>query len=133
LGAYQVWPAAPESIGVDGPLLSKDIINGIFILLTLREMLPEEDLRTASTIFNALGSVVRLRILKMLIETKKPLHIKAVARNLGMDYAAVYRHVHVLRTARLLEVFEVGRSRVLTPRKPDLISELMQRTKEVHA
>jgi DNA-binding transcriptional ArsR family regulator len=43
----------------------------------LREMLPEEDVRTASTIFNALGSVVRLRILKMLIETKKPLHIKA--------------------------------------------------------
>lgn len=94
-------------------------------------MLPEEDLRTASTIFNALGSVVRLRILKMLIETKKPLHIKAVARNLNMDYAAVYRHVHVLRTARLLEVYEVGRSRVLTPRKPDIISEFIQRAKEV--
>jgi DNA-binding transcriptional ArsR family regulator len=133
LGAYAVWSAAPESLGSARSLLSRDIINGIFILLSLREMLPEEDLRTASTIFNALGSVVRLRILKMLIETKKPLHIKAVARNLGMDYAAVYRHVHVLRTARLLEVFEVGRSRVLTPRKPDLISELVQRTREVHA
>ena len=132
MGAYQVWPAAPESIGI-AQSLSKDVINGIFILLRVREMLPEEDLRTASTIFNALGSVVRLRILKMLIETKKPLHIKAVARNLGMDYAAIYRHVHVLRTARLLEVFEVGRSRVLTPRKPDLISELVLRTKEVHA
>ncbi len=96
-------------------------------------MLPEEDLRAASTIFNALGSVVRLRILKMLIETKKPLHIKAVARNLNMDYAPVYRHVHVLRTARLLEVFEVGRSRVLSPRKPDLISEFVHRTKEVLA
>ena len=95
------------------------------------EMLPEEDLRAASATFNALGSVVRLRILKMLIETRKPLHIKAVARNLNMDYAAVYRHVHVLRTAGLLEVFEVGRSRVLTPRKPDLISELVHRTKEV--
>jgi len=94
-------------------------------------MFPEEDLRTASTIFNALGSVVRLRILKMLIETKKPLHIKAVARNLSMDYATVYRHVHVLRTARLLEVFEVGRSRVLTPRKPDLVSELLQKTKQI--
>jgi len=96
-------------------------------------MLPEEELRSASTVFNALGSVVRLRILKMLIETKKPLHIKAVARNLSLDYAAVYRHVHVLRTARLLEVYEVGRSRVLTPRKPDVISELIQRTKEVQA
>jgi ArsR family transcriptional regulator len=91
----------------------------------------EEDFRTASTIFNALGSVVRLRILKMLIETKKPLHIKAVARNLSMDYAAIYRHVHVLRTARLLEVYEVGRSRVLTPRKPELIEELIRTTKEI--
>ncbi len=94
-------------------------------------MIPEEDLRVASTIFNALGSVVRLRILRMLIDTKKPLHIKAVARNLNMDYAAVYRHVHVLRTARLLDVFEVGRSRVLTPRKPDLISALIHSTREV--
>ena len=94
-------------------------------------MIQEEDLRVASTIFSALGSIVRLRILRMLIDTKKPLHIKAVARNLNMDYAAVYRHVHVLRTARLLDVFEVGRSRVLTPRKPDLISELIQNTKEV--
>lgn len=101
--------------------------------MSMRDMLPEEDLRAASTIFNALGSVVRLRILKMLIETKKPLHIKAVARNLNMDYAAVYRHVHVLRTARLLEVFEVGRSRVLTPRKPELISDFLQRTREIEA
>ena len=131
MDAYKVRSAAFESIGSARFLLSKDIINGIFILLRLREMLPEEDLRTASTIFNALGSVVRLRILKMLIETKKPLHIKAVARNLDMDYAAIYRHVHVLRTARLLEVYEVGRSRVLTPGKPDLVQELIQRTKGI--
>jgi DNA-binding transcriptional ArsR family regulator len=130
LGAYEVWSAALESIEY-ARFFSKDIINGIFLLLRVREMLPEEDLRSASTIFNALGSVVRLRILKMLIETKKPLHIKAVARNLNMDYAAVYRHVHVLRTARLLEVYEVGRSRVLTPRKPDLFGELIRTTKEV--
>jgi ArsR family transcriptional regulator len=96
----------------------------------MREMHAEDDLRAASTIFNALGSVVRLKILKMVIETKKPLHIKAVARNLSMDYAAIYRHVHVLRTARLLEVFEVGRSRVISPRKPELITEMLQRTKE---
>ena len=96
-------------------------------------MLPEEDLRTTATIFNALGSVVRLRVLKMLIETKKPLHIKAVARNLNMGYAAVHRHVHVLRKARLLDVFEVGRSRVLRPRKPELISDLLQRTRETQA
>ncbi len=94
-------------------------------------MAPDEDLRTASVVFNALGSVVRLRIVKMLIETKKPLHIKAVARNLNMDYAAVYRHVHVLRTARILDVFEVGRSRVLTPRKPEAIIDLIEKTREL--
>jgi hypothetical protein len=48
-----------------------------------------------------------------------------------MDYAAVYRHVHVLRTARLLEVFEVGRSRVLAPRKPELIVVLLEKTREI--
>ncbi len=94
-------------------------------------MVPDENLRTASAVFNALGSVVRLRIVKMLIETKKPLHIKAVARNLNMDYAAVYRHVHVLRTARILDVFEVGRSRVLTPRKPEAIIDLIEKTREL--
>jgi DNA-binding transcriptional ArsR family regulator len=93
-------------------------------------MLPEEDLRAASAIFSALGSVVRLRILKMVIETKKPLHIRAVARNLATDYAAIYRHVQVLRSARLLEVFEVGRSRVISARKPQLIGELLERTRE---
>ena len=94
-------------------------------------MAPDDNLRTASAVFNALGSVVRLRIVKMLIETKKPLHIKAVARNLNMDYAAVYRHVHVLRTARILDVFEVGRSRVLTPRKPEAIIDLIEKTREL--
>jgi len=94
-------------------------------------MAPDENLRTASVVFNALGSVVRLRIVKMLIETKKPLHIKAVARNLNMDYAAVYRHVQVLRTARILDVFEVGRSRVLTPRKPEAIIDLIEKTREL--
>ena len=94
-------------------------------------MAPDDNLRTASVVFNALGSVVRLRIVKMLIETKKPLHIKAVARNLNMDYAAVYRHVHVLRTARILDVFEVGRSRVLTPRKPEAIIDLLEKTREL--
>jgi len=94
-------------------------------------MAPDDNLRTASVVFNALGSVVRLRIVKMLIETKKPLHIKAVARNLNMDYAAVYRHVHVLRTARILDVFEVGRSRVLTPRKPEAIIDLIEKTREL--
>lgn len=94
-------------------------------------MSPDENLRKASTVFSALGSVVRLRIVKMLIDTKKPLHIKAVARNLSMDYAAVYRHVHVLRMAKVLDVFEVGRSRVLAPRKSSTILDLIEKTREL--
>ena len=58
----------------------------------VKELLPEEDLRTASTIFNALGSVVRLRILKMLIETKKPLHIKAVGTAIERETTFTKQH-----------------------------------------
>ena len=50
----------------------------------------------------------------MLMDSKKPLHITAVASNLKMDYGGVYRHVEILRNAGLLQVYEVGRSRVLS-------------------
>jgi len=74
-----------------------------------------EELKPVSQTFSALGNIVRLRILLMLMDSKKPLHITAVASNLKMDYGGVYRHVEVLRNAGLLQVFEVGRSRVLSP------------------
>lgn len=67
------------------------------------------------SVFSALGNPIRLRIIFMISETKRPLHIKAVAQNLQMDYAAVYRHIDVLKKAGLIRVFEVGRSRVLSP------------------
>jgi DNA-binding transcriptional ArsR family regulator len=84
-------------------------------------------------IFSALGSPVRLRILAIICETKRPLHIKAVAEVLQMDYAAVYRHVGILKKARLVQIFEVGRSRVLSPLHADLIEQvfaLAQRIEE---
>lgn len=83
--------------------------------------LRREDL---SRIFSALGSPVRLRILSIVYETKRPLHIKAVAEALQMDYAAVYRHVDVLKKAKLVQIFEVGRSRVLSPLHADLIEQV---------
>jgi len=86
-----------------------------------RSELWSEDL---CTIFSALGSPVRLRILSIIYETKRPLHIKAVAEALQMDYAAVYRHVDVLKKAKLLQIFEVGRSRVLSPLHADLIEQV---------
>ena len=84
-----------------------------------------EDLRSASSVFAALGNSVRLRILLMLMDSKKPLHITAVASNLKMDYGGVYRHVEVLRDAGLLQVYEVGRSRVLSPLNVELVRDFI--------
>ena len=92
-------------------------------------MSASEDLKSASTTFAALGNVVRLRILLMLMDSKKPLHITAVASNLKMDYGGIYRHVEVLREAGLIQVYEVGRSRVLSPLNVDLLRDLVSKAK----
>jgi len=90
-----------------------------------------EELKSASQTFSALGNTVRLRILLMLMDSKKPLHITAVASNLKMDYGGVHRHVEVLRNAGLLQVFEVGRSRVLSPLNIDQVREFITNAKEL--
>lgn len=95
----------------------------------LREMSTPEELKSASDLFGALGNPVRLRILLMLMESAKPLHITAVATNLKMDYGGVYRHVEVLKNAGLIQVYEVGRSRVLSPLNGELIRELISKGK----
>jgi DNA-binding transcriptional ArsR family regulator len=77
-----------------------------------------------SLVFDALGNPIRLRILSIISETKRPLHIKAVAKILKMDYGAVYRHVEVLKKAELVQIFEVGRSRVLSPLHADVLSQI---------
>jgi len=88
-----------------------------------------EDLKFASTMFAALGNPVRIRILLMLMDSKKPLHITAVASNLKMDYGGVYRHVEVLRDAGLLQVYEVGRSRVLSPLNEEFVRDVITKAK----
>ncbi len=65
----------------------------------------------------------------MLMDSKKPLHITAVASNLKMDYGGVYRHVEILRIAGLLQVYEVGRSRVLSPLNIEEIREFITKAK----
>ena len=89
-----------------------------------------EDLKPASQTFSALGNPVRLRILLMLMDSKKPLHITAVASNLKMDYGGVHRHVEILRNAGLLQVFEVGRSRVLSPLNIEQVRDFITRAKD---
>jgi DNA-binding transcriptional ArsR family regulator len=74
----------------------------------------ELELHRVSKIFNALSNETRIRILIHINKTKRPLHIKAISEALGLDYAALYRHVKVLQKSGLLVVYEVGRSRVLS-------------------
>ena len=89
-------------------------------------VLDEEELRLVSAIFSALGSPTRLRIVELVSETERPLHIKAVAQVLKKDYAAVYRHVKVMEKSGLVGVYEVGRSRVIYLKNADLIKECVR-------
>jgi len=86
----------------------------------------EDRIRRTSDLLNALGSPTRLKILLTVQETNRPLHIEAVSKALKMDYAAVYRHVKVLQKSGLIEVYEVGRSRVLTVKNADTVKQLIQ-------
>lgn len=85
-----------------------------------------------SGLFNALGNPVRLKILSIISETKRPLHIKAVAKTLEMDYGAVYRHVDILKKAGLVQIFDVGRSRVLSPLQVDLVKQILSLAKQIN-
>ena len=89
-------------------------------------VLDEQELRLVSAIFSALGSPTRLRIVELVSETERPLHIKAVAQVLKKDYAAVYRHVKVMEKSGLVGVYEVGRSRVIYLKNADLTKECVR-------
>jgi len=86
----------------------------------------EDEIQRISKIFSALGNDVRVKILLSVSETRKPLHIKAVAKALNTDYAALYRHVKVLQRSGLLEIFEVGRSRVLSLKNREMVEQLIE-------
>ena len=87
------------------------------------DVIDEQSLRQVSAIFSALGSPTRLKIIELVNETERPLHIKAVSQALKKDYAAVYRHIRVLEKSGLVGVYEVGRSRVIYLKNGDLVKE----------
>ena len=91
----------------------------------------EQQLRKVSAIFSALGSPTRLRIVELVSETERPLHIKAVAQVLQKDYAAVYRHIRVLEECGLVGVYDVGRSRVIYLKNKEQVTELVQTAKKM--
>ncbi len=106
----------------------KVIVNIVNLVITV---LTEKDISQVSRVSSALGNPTRLRIVDLISETKRPLHIKAVAEIMKKDYAAVYRHVKVLQGSGLLEVYEVGRSRVLYPKNVELIKQFIQVAKKM--
>ena len=88
-------------------------------------MIADQKMLRAASVFKALGSPIRIRMLMLVEDSKRPLHIKAVAERLNMDYAAVYRHVRVLQTSGLVNIYEVGRSRVLSLNNREMIKQLI--------
>jgi len=91
----------------------------------------EEILQDAAKVFYALSSAARLRILSLLDSSKRPLHIKAVSRALKIDYATVYRHIRALESAGLVEIYDVGRSRVVEVKDPNTVKELIAKASEL--
>ena len=83
----------------------------------------DSNLQQVSAIFSALGSPTRLKIVELVSQTERPLHIKAVAQVLKKDYAAVYRHIGVLEDCGLIGVYEVGRSRVIYLKHGELVKQ----------
>jgi DNA-binding transcriptional ArsR family regulator len=94
-------------------------------------VLDEQELRKVSEMFSALGSSTRLRIIELVNETERPLHIKAVAQVMKSDYAAVYRHIRVLEKCGLIGVYDVGRSRVIYLKNVELIKECVRTVKKM--
>ena len=91
----------------------------------------EGEIERISTVFDALGNVTRVKTILLVYESKRPLHIKAVANALKIDYAALYRHVKVLQRSGLLDLYEVGRSRVLYLKNVELTEKLIEIAKKI--
>jgi len=91
----------------------------------------EKEIREISALLSALGNPTRFKIVMLISETKRPLHIKAVAQMLKRDYAAIYRHVKILQNSGLVGIYEVGRSRVLYPKNEDIIKLFIQFAKKI--
>jgi DNA-binding transcriptional ArsR family regulator len=94
-------------------------------------VLDEQELHQVSEILSALSSSTRLKIIELVSETERPLHIKAVAQVLKRDYAAVYRHIRVLEKCGLIGVYDVGRSRVIYLKNAELIKECVRTVKKM--
>ena len=88
-------------------------------------MFKEQEIQRLTKLFSAFGSSTRLMIVKLVSETERPLHIKAIAKTLKKDYATIYRHIGVLEKSGVIGVYEVGRSRVIYLKKSENLKEFI--------
>ena len=94
-------------------------------------MLNELELQKISAIFSALGNSTRLKIVEIVSQTERPLHIRALAQALEKDYAAIYRHVGVLVKSGVVGVYDVGRSRVIYLKNANVVNECIRIAKKM--
>ena len=90
---------------------------------------PQKDPKQMALIYRSLGSEVRLEIINLILSTNRPLHIQAIANSIGRDYAGIYRQVRTLKNSGLVNIFEVGRSRVVSIKKVDELENLFEVSK----
>lgn len=91
--------------------------------------MPQNEAKQMALIYRSLGSEVRLKIINLILSTNRPLHIQAIATNIGRDYAGVYRHIRALKNSGLVDIFEVGRSRVVSIKKVEELENLFEASK----
>ncbi len=96
----------------------------------VQKLIQNTELKKLAFFLKALGNPTRLKILFLVANSEKPLHIKAVVKKLGMDYAATYRHIKMLEKAQIIKIFEVGRSRVLAVNKSREIFQVLDYVKK---
>ncbi|MDW7978634.1 MAG: winged helix-turn-helix domain-containing protein [Candidatus Caldarchaeum sp.] len=95
------------------------------------EEISEAEIIKLAGVFSALGNPLRLKILKIVSTSDRPLHIKAVARLIKTRYALAYKHVKTLETAGLVTIYEVGRSRVVAVKSHDAFERVVSMGKEL--
>jgi ArsR family transcriptional regulator len=96
------------------------------VLLRCYVVIENEVIEQVAGVLGALGNRTRLRIVKLIAESDKPLHIKALSSALKVRYSAIYRHVVTLRKAGIVTVHEVGRSRVVALRRQKELDDLLR-------
>ncbi|MFQ6011568.1 MAG: winged helix-turn-helix domain-containing protein [Nitrososphaerales archaeon] len=89
----------------------------------------QQEAKQLAQIYRSLGSEVRLKIIKLILSTDRPLHIQAIADSIGRDYAGVYRQIRTLRNSGLVDVYEVGRSRVVSIKKVEELENVFEASK----